>query len=209
MWLQWSRAKILSFSVHRNHLKFWFKSTAWGSETDIFIWTHPRQFWFSELRNSYSPKPLQHAISEDIWEMGKDFLHHQHVQDYSGQIPLSLPHPRLLRLHISTWWAQVPNGAQLCRHYWRQVYLRWVQQPTLQIQKMHFWKIFTAGYLLTVLKISLLCTHIFSHSIKYFYINKICWFPVNSTNIFSAPAKIQTLCYRGVEGGEKDNNKNE
>lgn len=35
MCLQWSRAKILSFSVHRNHLKFWFRNTAWGSGTDI------------------------------------------------------------------------------------------------------------------------------------------------------------------------------
>lgn len=34
----------------------------------------------------------------------------------------------------------------------------------------------------------------FSHSVQYFYINKICWLPVNSTNIFGAPAKLQKLC---------------
>ena len=47
---QWSRAKFVSFSVHRNFLKFWFWSIAWGSETDVFIRTCSWQFWLRQHR---------------------------------------------------------------------------------------------------------------------------------------------------------------
>lgn len=52
-------------------------------------------------------------------------------------------------------------------------------------------------------------TYIFLHSIQYFYINKICWLPVISTNIFSAPAKFQTLRQGDQRGGETNNHKDE
>lgn len=57
--------RFTSFSVHGNYLKFWFRSLAWGSETDIFIRTYSRQFLFRQywtMGNSYSFTPLQHAM---------------------------------------------------------------------------------------------------------------------------------------------------
>lgn len=77
---------------------------------------------------------------------------------------------------------------KLHRHYWIQVYLEW------NLHRNHKRFIFENCWNRLSFSCSqniIMHTHIRSHLIPYFYVNKICWLWIISTNIFSGPVQFK------------------
>lgn len=107
-----------------------------------------------ELWNSYS---FTHHGLKTCEKQAKVSYIINMFRNHNSQVHFLVSSPSPVTQTPHEHWIQTSDTQRTStmKHYWRQVYLQWVPQPTLKIQKMHFWKIFIAGYLLTVLKISL------------------------------------------------------